>query len=253
VTNYLNFSYDVPTTSATIGAPLGDLVLNPLGSINASGKTLDMTNGEIHKCPLIHGPVNQNLVIEAKGTGDLVFETNNVNRLIIDDSGVSTFTTLPESSILPSNGNQLCNKNYVDGVASGGTPPTPSTFTPVLSFDGGAPGVTYTTQTGEYIIIGKLCIFQATIITSVISGGAGSCTVSLPFPTTAIGGGGLTVGFIAGLATGGTTYAVQLQQSSSVGRVVEKTTQTTATYAGLTRARMNNIFTIQYGGAYIRA
>lgn len=253
VTNYLNFSYNVPTTSATIGAPLGDLVLNPLGSINASGKTLDMTNGQIHKCPLIHGPVNQDFVIEAQGTGDLVFETNNVNRLIIADSGVSTFTTLPESPIVPSNGNQLCNKNYVDGVASGGTPPTPSSFTPVLSFDGGGTTIVYTTQTGEYILIGKLCVFQATITTSTITGGTGGLTASLPFSTTSIGGGGLTVGFISGLTTGGTTYAVQLQQSSAIGRVVEKTTAATLSYTPIIKARIGNTFTIQYGGAYIRA
>jgi hypothetical protein len=52
-----------------------------------NGETLDMTNGEIHKVPLIHGPNNQDLVIEGKGTGDVVLKTNNVNRIAIADNG----------------------------------------------------------------------------------------------------------------------------------------------------------------------
>ena len=69
----------------------GDLVLNPVGSISANGKTLDMTNGEIHKCPLIHGPNNTDMYVEAKGTGDLILETNGINRLTIADTGIMTF------------------------------------------------------------------------------------------------------------------------------------------------------------------
>ena len=72
----------------------GNLVLNPVGSIDCNGKTIDMTGGEIHKVPLIHSQNNVDLTIEAKGTADLVFKTNNVDRLKITDTGV--FTGLPE-------------------------------------------------------------------------------------------------------------------------------------------------------------
>ena len=72
----------------------GNLVLNPVGSIDCNGKTIDMTGGEIHKVPLIHSQNNVDLTIEAKGTADLVFKTNNVNRLKITDTG--GFTGLPE-------------------------------------------------------------------------------------------------------------------------------------------------------------
>jgi len=81
---------NVDTITAT-----GDLTLNPVGSINCNGKTLDMTGGEIHKIPLIHSQNNVDLVIEGKGTADLVFKTNNVDRLKITDAGV--FTGLPEA------------------------------------------------------------------------------------------------------------------------------------------------------------
>lgn len=73
----------------------GDLSLNPVGSINCNGKTIDMTGGEIHKVPLIHGQNNSNITLEALGTGDIVFKTNNVNRLFISDTGV--FKGLPEA------------------------------------------------------------------------------------------------------------------------------------------------------------
>ena len=65
----------------------GDLVLNPVGSIDANGKTLDMTNGEIHKVPLIHGPNNANIQIEAKGTGDIVFVADTSTKMTIPDTG----------------------------------------------------------------------------------------------------------------------------------------------------------------------
>ena len=71
----------------------GDLTLNPVGAINANGKTLDMTGGEIHKVPLIHSQNNVDLVIEGKGTADLILKTNNVDRINITDAGVTSFNS----------------------------------------------------------------------------------------------------------------------------------------------------------------
>jgi hypothetical protein len=73
----------------------GNLTLNPVGTIDCNGKTIDMTGGEIHKIPLIHSQNNVDLTIEGKGTADLIFKTNNVDRLKITDAGV--FTGLPEA------------------------------------------------------------------------------------------------------------------------------------------------------------
>ena len=73
----------------------GDLFLNPVGSIDANGNTINMTGGEIHNIPLIHSQNNTDLTIEGKGTADLVFKTNNVDRLKITDTGI--FTGLPEA------------------------------------------------------------------------------------------------------------------------------------------------------------
>ena len=100
----------------------GDLIFNPTGSINANGKTLDMTGGEIHKVPLIHGTNNTDLIIEGKGTGDIILKTNNINRITVGDNGITTFSTLPECSTVPTTSNQLVNKAYADSI----TPPNPS-------------------------------------------------------------------------------------------------------------------------------
>lgn len=94
-----------------------DLSLNPTGSIVTNGKTLDMTNGQIHKCPLIHGPNNTNFVIEAQGTGELQLKSNGVNRVTIDSNGATTFlSSTPLCSITPSTSDGLTNKGYVDGA-----------------------------------------------------------------------------------------------------------------------------------------
>lgn len=65
----------------------GDLILNPVGSIDCNGKTINMTGGEIHNCDLIHSQNNQDITIEGKGNGDLVIITNTVERLRINQNG----------------------------------------------------------------------------------------------------------------------------------------------------------------------
>jgi len=110
---YINNTLTADTITAT-----GDLTLNPVGSINCNGKTIDMTGGEIHKCPLIHSQNNNNIVVEGLGTGDIILKTNGINRVTIADNGVSTFSTLPQSSVVPTLGNELVNKTFVDNAIS---------------------------------------------------------------------------------------------------------------------------------------
>ena len=71
-----------------ITAP-GDLVLNPVGSVDMNGKTLNMTNGEIHNCPLIHSRNNQDIVIEGKGTGKVILKTNNSDAVSVLSSKIT--------------------------------------------------------------------------------------------------------------------------------------------------------------------
>jgi hypothetical protein len=70
-----------------------DLTLNPVGSINCNGKTIDMTNGVIHNCPLIDSQNNQSITIEGKGTGVVILKGNNANTQI-QSTGLTTTPTL---------------------------------------------------------------------------------------------------------------------------------------------------------------
>jgi hypothetical protein len=72
----------------------GDLTLNPTGTtIHCSGKILDISGGEIHKCPLIHSPNNSNITIEGRGTGVVILKGNNANTQI-QSTGLTTVPTL---------------------------------------------------------------------------------------------------------------------------------------------------------------
>jgi hypothetical protein len=73
----------------------GDLFLNPVGSINCNGQTIDLTGGRLHNCDHIEGQNNNDIDIEAKGSGDIVLMTNNNTRLKITDTGL--FLGLPEA------------------------------------------------------------------------------------------------------------------------------------------------------------
>lgn len=56
------------------------------------------------------------------------------------------------------------------------------TITPVLTASGGL-SVTYSNQSGQYVRIGKLVVFSASLTTTARSGGSGAISVSgLPYP-----------------------------------------------------------------------
>jgi hypothetical protein len=145
-----------------------DLLLNPTGSIDANGKTLNMTNGEIHNCPLIHSQNNSDLDLEAKGTGNLVLITNNTDRLTINDTGDWTISggTGNVGEALLSNG--------VGVSPSWGAIPAPSytwqTWTP--TFTGLTTG--NGTLNARYLQIGPLTTVYVSFVlgsTSSITGG----------------------------------------------------------------------------------
>lgn len=109
----------------------GDLLLNPVGSVDLNGKTLNMTNGEIHNVPLIHSQNNTDLTLEAKGTGNLLFTTNNITRMTIVDTGSITYsggavydpTTNRFGNVAnPIAAQDVATKNYVDSLPPSGLP-----------------------------------------------------------------------------------------------------------------------------------
>ncbi len=89
---------------------------------------ISMNGNDINNISSLNGQNNIDMTIQGQGTADLVFQTNGFTRLTIDDSGISTFNSLPVCSSVPTSGSQLVNKTYVDSVA-GGTPTLSSVLT----------------------------------------------------------------------------------------------------------------------------
>lgn len=97
----------------------GDLILNPVGSIDCNGKNINLTGGEIHNCDLIHSQNNTNILIEGKGTGEINFQTgaNAFPCVNINNNGTTTFVIdAPICDIAPIASNRLVSKGYVDGA-----------------------------------------------------------------------------------------------------------------------------------------
>ena len=65
-------------------------VLN-MGAIPLVDRRIDMNGGEIHQVSLVHSQNNNDITIEAKGTGDVILETATIPRLTISDTGFQTF------------------------------------------------------------------------------------------------------------------------------------------------------------------
>jgi hypothetical protein len=187
---YINNTLTASTITAT-----GDLILNPVGSIDCNGKTINMTGGEIHNSSLIHSQNNNNITIEGKGTGDVILKTDNVDRLIVNEIGqvsvpgvfssstsvgapsISASTSMATPTItvtggeaicatVPSGNTSLTNKLYVDGAIS-----TAGSAFVTLSGTQSISGQKTFTNANTYI--------QNTLTTDTISGSAVGTAVSL--------------------------------------------------------------------------
>ena len=81
-----NGSIGISGVNAQIDAS-GDLILDPVGLIDLSGNTLDMTNGQISNCSLLQGVNDTNITVEALGTGNVILKTGGVDRIDVRNSG----------------------------------------------------------------------------------------------------------------------------------------------------------------------
>lgn len=72
----------------------GDTEIQGFLNMNAvvlADRRIDMNGGEIHQVSLVHSQNNNDITIEAKGTGDVILETATIPRLTISDTGFQTF------------------------------------------------------------------------------------------------------------------------------------------------------------------
>jgi len=186
----------------------GDLMLNPVGSIDANGKTLNMTNGEIHNCPLIHSQNNNDIDVEAKGTGNVVLKTANTDRLTINDTGEWEISggVGTAGEVLLSNG--------VGSSPSWGSVPVPANVFNNIVYFGNATATTplklyYLDSVGDWVLAdntnsqGKLLAFAVGTDSSVAGMWIASNTGNIPI-VVADGdiGGAVFVSSVAGEITG---------------------------------------------------
>ena len=89
--NYLKFNVAQGTENfnqlnADIIGSSANLSLNPTGVVRC-GKTLDMSGNDIQNTNLVHSQNNNDIVIEGKGTGDVILKSNATNGLVMTDGG----------------------------------------------------------------------------------------------------------------------------------------------------------------------
>lgn len=225
-----------PASDLELNADL-DLILNPTGSIDANGKTLNMTGGEIHNVPLIHSKNNTDLTIEGKGTGDIILKTNNTNRLYVSDSAGISFSTYADLS-----GNDIKNINNASGktnadlnieaLGTGGLNIKTGGATRLTIKDGGQ-------FVGLPQVIQTACSDETTALTT----GTAKVTFRMPyqFKLTAVRASLTTA------QTSGSIFTVDINQSGSsvLGTKLtidntEKTSTTAATPATITTSILND-------------
>lgn len=92
--------------------------------VSMNGQTLDMTNGEIHNCPLIYSQNNSNLTIDAKGTGNILLQTNDITRVLINNSSMAVTGSLSTTSDILAQGLNSLRYNMSNGrLGIGNTSP----------------------------------------------------------------------------------------------------------------------------------
>lgn len=155
-----------------------DLILNPAGSIDLVGKNLNMAGGRIQGTNLIYSQNNNDIVIEGRGTGDVILRTDNIDRVIVSDTGSISLSTLPTCSVVPTTSNQLVNKAYADSL----TPPTP-TLSSVLSA-GNSSGTNNINMNNNNIINANNILFDNTLTEnkSLVLLDLSATNISAPYP-----------------------------------------------------------------------
>lgn len=126
-----------------------------------------------------------------------------------------------------------------------------NTFTPAVAFGGSSTGITYTTQTGFYTLIGKICFFEINITLSSKGAQVGAATITgLPFlsgPSILLSVTAVLQGLIT-LTANYTDVFLEIGGGSATGALLEGGSG--QVIAPVTDAMFANTSTIQLSGWY---
>lgn len=140
-----------------------------------------------------------------------------------------------------------------DGVTSGGNlvamEPSVGTFTPALTFNGAAVGMTYAVQAGHYTKIADRVLFDLTIVLTAKGSSTGAAAIGgLPFTSNAGSGRNYDIGiYTANMASLSGGIVALLQNNSSSITPAETQTGTTN---GLADTNFTNGSQIIMSGQY---
>lgn len=89
---FLRFPYAQNTEnfnalSANTITSAANLLLNPTGTINTNGKTIDASGGQIQNVSIVNSVNNADITLEGRGTGDVILKTASTNAFVITDAG----------------------------------------------------------------------------------------------------------------------------------------------------------------------
>lgn len=124
------------------------------------------------------------------------------------DSTVMTFPGTSDTVVTLAATQTLTNKTFALGTNS---TTAKTSWTPVLNFGGGTIGITYSTQSGTYVQIGKLIVAEFIITLTSKGSSTGGATIT-GLPTAANGNGNMSISFYT--ATSGNSGAAM---NGSVG------------------------------------
>ena len=185
--------------------------------------------------------------IQPSHVNDLQDEVNALETSLLS-SFTTTFPLTSGQIAFPATQSASANANTLDDYEEG-------TWTPGIAFGGGATGVTYGTQTGTYVKVGRLVQFQGRITLTSKGSSTGVATITgLPFTSTTT-----TSNFAGGV----TVYWGTLTSSAVVvsGHVACKATTVAifiATAAATSLSQMQNTDVANttdliFGGSYYAA
>ena len=157
--------------------------------------------------------------------------------------GAATVTTSGSGITFPATQSASTNANTLDDYEEG-------TFTPSFSTSGDQPTISYGTQLGYYVKVGKSVFYEIRIVTSTVSGGTGDLYISgLPFSTdiTSNIGAAFPIGYI-NWATNPNAFVCQ--QAATRIDIYSNSFASVATMASL---RVDNNWTSIAGSAIVTA
>jgi hypothetical protein len=164
-----------------------------------------------------------------------------VDGVLLKDGGLSIAGALAASGqiVFPATQVPSANANTLDDYKE-------DSFTPTLRFGGATTGITYSTQNGVLVKIGRNVFFTGVVALTSKGSATGAATVAgLPGSNTEFRFANF---FAFGLAAG--SYNIGAYVSSGASPVVEMFNQITGTAVAITDAEISDTSTLYFGGWY---